>query len=82
MLKKLRVQMRTNYAGPGGTCEAGKRIELAEGEARELIAGGYAVLPPPEKATGRRGARQATAAAAENAEATGGNKYGGLFSGK
>ena len=37
------VEMRTNYASPRfGTCNSGKKIDLPDDIARDLIAGGYA----------------------------------------
>ncbi len=38
----MKVRMRTQYAGPSGTCGPGKIIDLPQKEARELIKGKYA----------------------------------------
>jgi hypothetical protein len=36
------VRMRTNYAGPLGTCKAGNVIDLPNNEAKNLLTAGYA----------------------------------------
>jgi len=39
----MKVKMLTRYAGPSGTCQPGKIINLPEKEAKSLISGGYAL---------------------------------------
>ena len=41
--KIMLVRMKTNYAGPRGTCSEGKIIKLPKREAEALIRGKYAV---------------------------------------
>lgn len=38
----MHVRMKTRYAGPSGTCEPGKAINLPPQEAKSLIEAGYA----------------------------------------
>jgi len=42
----MRVRMKTQYAGPGGSAGPGVTIDLEEAEANGLIAGGYAEAVP------------------------------------
>ena len=44
----MKVKMLTLYAGPKGTCQRGKHINLSEKEAKSLIDEGYA-LPVTDK---------------------------------
>lgn len=44
----MKVKMLTLYAGPNGTCQRGKHINLSEEEAKSLIDEGYA-LPLTDK---------------------------------
>lgn len=39
----MQVKMRTTYAGPGGTCQAGQVINLEDALAQSLIESGQAV---------------------------------------
>lgn len=39
----MRIKMLTIQAGPNGTREAGQVVDVPDEEARQLIAGGYAV---------------------------------------
>lgn len=41
----MRIQMLTLYAGPEGVREIGKTYDVPAAEAKELIAGGYALVP-------------------------------------
>ena len=38
----MRVRMVTRYAGPDGVWQPGAVVDLPEGQAMELVAGGYA----------------------------------------
>lgn len=63
------INMKTLSAGPEGNRLPGKNYEVPDKEAKELIAGGYAVEAKreaaPERATARRGRERATNEAAE-----------------
>ena len=37
----MKVKMRTNYAGPKGSCRPGHIIDLPEKEARQIVDGNY-----------------------------------------
>jgi len=62
---KITVKLRNVYASPAGTHDAGKVIEVDINEARQLVAGGYAV---PEGLTAK--AALATSAALTRAPET------------
>ncbi len=71
-----RVRMRSNYAGPAGSCSAGGEINLPDAEAKGLIEGGYAteiaaaVKPAPKARKPKAKAETATAEpAVERADA-------------
>lgn len=51
MAEKLKVRMKTIYAGPEGTCQPGKTIDLEKEEAQSLVKAGYAEHAPAEKKT-------------------------------
>lgn len=65
----MKVKMRTYYAGPSGSCGAGATIDLADAEARGLIAGGYATEVETATAPAPDVALEAAAEAAETADA-------------
>ncbi len=66
------IEMKTLQAGPTGTREPGKVYDVPDKEAKELIAGGYAVEvkrnAKPQRATARRAQEQAVESADETAE--------------
>lgn len=62
------VKMRTQYAGPNGTCSPDKVIDLDQAEAQELVKGGYAVPFDPNNPDAETSA--ASTAGAETATAT------------
>lgn len=67
------VEMRTTYAGPGGVCNAGERMQVDSKTAKALFAGGYAVKPGSDKPKTPPNVSQETiddaeAAAAEDAK--------------
>ena len=71
----MKVKMKTTYAGPAGTCNAGGTIDVPPAEAKDPIGGGYAVaveeegVPTPGKKKQGKGqkAETATLPAGENA---------------
>ena len=46
----MKVILKTQYAGPRGTCSPGAELDLPEDEAAELVHGGFAtyLVSPPE----------------------------------
>lgn len=46
----MRVRMITRYAGPGGVWQPGAVVDLPEGHAVDLVAGGYAEAEAKVKA--------------------------------
>ena len=72
MPDKVKVRMKTIYAGPDGTCSPGKTIDLSKEEAGDLVKGGYAeyaaavksvpketaVIEPPENTSMVPGSRR------------------------
>lgn len=58
----MKVQMKTTMAGPGGSYFPGRVADLPDGQANELIDGGYAV------AVGRNTPRAAPRAKAKKDE--------------
>ena len=49
----IKVRMKTIYAGPEGTCQPGKEIDLDKEEAQSLVKGGYAEYATKEKPVAR-----------------------------
>ncbi len=77
----MRVRMKTQYAGPGGSAGPGSTIDLEDAEANGLIAGGYAEAVPAEPqlplepvAAEEHAAELATAAPAETAQSPRGRR--------
>jgi len=79
----MKIKMLTQYCGPIGTFKAGSVLDVDSNEARQLVAGNYAVLhngaavettsapPAPEKAEGSNAKKYATKAkTATNAKTT------------
>ncbi len=55
----MKIKLRTAYASPKRTADAGSVIELPEDEARELVKEGYAELFGNETAARRGGVEKA-----------------------
>lgn len=55
----MQVTMRTSSAGPAGALHAGRTYDLADDEAKQLIAGGYAT--PVDRSTKTGQAERAVA---------------------
>ena len=60
----MRVRMRTRLAGPSGTAEPGRVIDLPDALAKALVAGGSAELVEPS-ASAQAGERQEDVETAE-----------------